>query len=57
MATTDTTTAAFDAALISLFEAQARADGFMDEDGFFVGPDDLDADLAGIEWPAAQASC
>lgn len=56
MATTDTTTAAFDSALIDVFQAQARADGFMDENGFFVGPDDLDADLAGIEWPAEQAS-
>ena len=56
MATNDTTTAASEAALMAAFEERAHADGFLDDQGYFIGPDDLDVDPAGIEWPVAQST-
>ena len=52
MATFDTTTTAAPAVPLTAFEVQARVDGFLDDEGFFVGPpDDLDAGLTDIEMP------
>ncbi|WP_343606421.1 hypothetical protein [Roseateles sp.] len=52
MAKFDTITPAAPAASLMAFEEQARADGFLDDEGFFVGPPDaLDADLTDIQMP------
>lgn len=45
MATCNTTTPAVQSAPLEAFEARARVDGFLNEEGFFVGPpDDVDVD-------------
>lgn len=52
MATFDTITPAAPAASLMAFEEQARADGFLDDEGFFVGPlDDFEADLTDFQMP------
>jgi hypothetical protein len=42
MATTNTTTAAASAASLLSFEDQARADGYLDEHGYFTAPHGYD---------------
>ncbi len=51
MADYNTTTAAPSATALKAFEARARADGFLNDEGFFIGPPDEDC----IETQALKA--